>query len=487
MVLSALGRGGVIVRGPSEVNKAALAGFWLGLAIVLGHDKAMSTQDLAVVVLAAGMGTRMRSALPKVLHPLAGRPMINHVLATVEALDAARTVVVIGPDRDDVAEVVSPHTTVVQADRLGTGHAVQQAEAVLKDFTGDVLVMYGDTPLISLETIAAMRAVRQGESKLVVLGFEPAEPGAYGRLITGPEGLERIVEAKDATAEELAVPVCNSGLILAESPLLFDFLGQVTNDNAKGEYYLTDVPALARSAGHRCDVVMGSEAELLGINSRVDLAAAEAVVQDDLRRKAMEGGATLVDPMSVYFSWDTALGQDVTIGPNTVFGPGVCVADNVTIHAHCHLEGAKVADGAEVGPYARLRPGAEIGPGAKIGNFVEVKKAIVEAGAKVNHLSYIGDARVGSGANIGAGTITANYNGVYKSQTDIGAGASTGSNSVLVAPVTIGDGAIIGAGAVIRSDVPANAIATSASNQTSKPDAADRYRRIKQAEKDKKG
>ena len=447
----------------------------------------MSTQDLAVVVLAAGMGTRMRSSVPKVLHPLAGRPLVNHVLGTVDQLGAATCVVVVGPDRDDVSEAVAPHRTVVQADRLGTGHAVLQAKEALKAHNGDVLIMYGDTPLVSIETVLAMRAVRQGDTKVVVLGFEPDDPAGYGRLITGPDGLERIVEAKDATAEELAVTVCNSGLVLADGAILFELLDRVTNDNAKGEYYLTDVPGLARAAGHRCDVVLGNEQELLGVNDRIDLAAAEAVIQDHLRRTAMQNGATLSDPSSVYFSWDTQIGQDVFIGPHTTFGPGVSIADSVRIHGHCHFEGASVAEGAELGPYARLRPGAEIGPGAKIGNFVEVKKAVIEAGAKVNHLSYVGDARVGEGANIGAGTITANYNGIYKSHTDIGTGASTGSNSVLVAPVTIGDGAIVGAGAVIRADVPADAIAVSAADQKTKEAAADRYRCLKQAEKNKKG
>jgi len=442
-------------------------------------------RSTAALVLAAGEGTRMKSATPKVLHQVAGRSLIGHVLATLTEVKANPIVVVVGPNRDDVAAAISPHRAVVQRERLGTGHAVLQARSALKDFNGDILVVYGDTPLVSAETYSRMRAARKKASgpAIVVLGFEPADPAAYGRLIVDADGLERIVEYKDATPQERAVRLCNSGIMLVDAAVLWRLLPKVKANNAKGEYYLTDLVALARKDGLTCAVVHGEAEELMGVNSRGELAAAEAVVQNRLRRAAMEQGATLRDPSTVYFSMDTRLGKDVEVGPFTVFGPGVTVADGAVIKGFCHFEGAHIETGAIVGPYSRLRPGAKIGADAHVGNFVEVKNATLEKGAKANHLAYVGDARVGAAANVGAGTITANYDGFSKNHTDIGAGASIGSNSVLVAPVKIGDGAMTGAGAVVRRDVPADALAVNAGRQETLAGFAAKYRAKKVAEK----
>lgn len=430
----------------------------------------------------------MKSALPKVLHPVAGRPMVAHVLAGAQAVGADPAVTVIGPGHASVADAVAPCPTVVQTDRLGTGHAVLQARDALAGYAGTVLILYGDTPLIRAETLAAMLEARTGagDPAVVVLGFTPADPGPYGRLITAADGaLERIVEAKDATPEELAVGLCNSGVMAVDGSVLFDLLDRVGNDNAKGEYYLTDLVALARAAGRTCAVVTGDPQELLGVNSRAELAVAEAALQDRLRAAAMAGGATLIDPASTFFSADTVLGADVTVGPFCVFGPGVIVESGADIKGFCHLEGAVVKSGARIGPYARLRPGAEIGEDAHIGNFVEVKNSSLAQGAKANHLAYVGDATVGAGANIGAGTITANYDGYFKHRTEIGAGANTGSNSVLVAPVTLGADAMTGAGTVVRSNVPAGALVTNGTDQQVKEGWATRYRAAKKALKDK--
>jgi bifunctional UDP-N-acetylglucosamine pyrophosphorylase / glucosamine-1-phosphate N-acetyltransferase len=356
----------------------------------------------------------------------------------------------------------------------------------MSGFDGDILIVYGDTPLLSSATLARMLEARRSapHPAVVVLGFRPDDPGAYGRLIEGVDGaLDAIVEAKDATAEQQAVGLCNSGVMAVDGARLFVLLDRVGNDNAKGEYYLTDIVALARSDGLACRVVEGDEAELIGVNSRAELAIAERIVQDQLRARAMAEGATLTDPASVFLCHDTRLGRDVVIGPFVVFGPGVCVADTVEIRAFCHLEGVSIESGAHIGPFARLRPGAAIGPGAHIGNFVEIKNASVESGAKVNHLTYIGDARVGAGANVGAGTITCNYDGFFKSLTDIGAGAFIGSNTSLVAPVTIGAGAIIGAGSVVARDVPADALALTRGPHTEKEAWARRFREGRAAEK----
>jgi bifunctional UDP-N-acetylglucosamine pyrophosphorylase/glucosamine-1-phosphate N-acetyltransferase len=444
----------------------------------------MAQEQIAVIVLAAGMGTRMKSSLPKVMHRVAGRPMVSHLLDTVAALQPSKVAVVIGPDMDGVAKTVSPHPTVVQADRLGTGHAVAQVRQVLAGFTGTVLILYGDTPLMTVETLTAMMERRRQpeDPAVVVLGFRPADPGHYGRLIVGAGGLEAIVEHKDATETQRAVTLCNSGVMAVDGARLFDWIDRLTNDNAKGEYYLTDIVALARADGRACGFVEGAEEELLGINSRVELAAAEAIVQARLRRAAMDGGATLTDPDSVFFSWDTKLGRDVVIGPQVVFGTGVSVGDGVEIRAFSHIEGATVESGAMIGPFARLRPGAHVGADVHVGNFVEIKNAVLETGAKVNHLTYVGDARVGARANIGAGTITCNYDGYTKSFTDIGAGAFIGSNSSLVAPVTIGDGAIVGAGSVINKSVAPGALAVARGKQTEVSGWADRFRSTRRAE-----
>lgn len=444
----------------------------------------MTSRKLAVIVLAAGQGTRMKSSLPKVMHPLAGRPMVSHLLDTVAGLEPERLVVVVGPDMEVVSRTVGPHPTVIQTDRLGTGHAVLQAKAALGEFDGDVLVLYGDTPLITRATLERMLAERRGprDPAVVVLGFKPHDPGHYGRLVVGAEGLKAIVEYRDATPDQRENPLCNSGVMAIDGARIWSLLERVDNKNSKGEYYLTDIVALARADGAACAHVEGAEEELLGVNSRSELAGAEALVQARLREKAMEGGATLIDPATVWFSWDTVIGRDVTIFPHVVFGPRVVVGDGVEIKGFCHFEGCTIGAAATVGPFARLRPAAEIGEGAHIGNFVEVKKATVEKGAKVNHLTYIGDARVGAGANVGAGTITCNYDGFDKFFTDIGAGAFIGSNSSLVAPVKIGDGAIVGAGSVITKEVSPGALAVARGSQMEVKSWAERFR-VRHAQK----
>ncbi len=442
--------------------------------------------DLAAVVLAAGMGTRMKSSLPKVMHPLAGRPMIAHLLDTVRALNPGRVVAVIGPDMPIVAKTVAPWPCVEQTERLGTGHAVAQARPVLDGFPGDVLILYGDTPLIAQASMDAMRAARRKGAAVVVLGFRPAEPGSYGRLVTDAAGgLDAIVEAKDATDAQRAITLCNSGVMCVDGRRLFDWIAKIDNKNAKGEYYLTDIVALARAEGLPCAVVEGAEEEMLGVNSRLDLAQAEAVVQGRLRRAAMENGATLIDPASVYFSYDTTLGKDVTVEPHVVFGPGAVIEDGVHIKSFSHIEGAVVRQRALIGPYARLRPQADIGVDCHIGNFVEIKKAVIETGAKVNHLSYIGDARVGTKTNIGAGTITCNYDGFFKYHTDIGANAFIGSNTALVAPVSVGDGASIGAGSVITRSVEAGALSVARGDQKDRAGWATRFREVMRERKAK--
>ena len=444
------------------------------------------SQPFAAVVLAAGDGKRMKSALPKVLHPIAGRPMIAHLMAGLRALAPARIVVVIAPGMDAIEPAVHPAVCVEQDPPLGTGHAVLAARAALADFTGDVMVLFGDCPLMTIATMRAMLAARGApdDPAVVVLGFRPDDPAAYGRLVVDGNGhLTRIVEYRDASAEERALRLCNGGAMAIDGRVLFELLDAVGNGNDQGEYYLTDIVGIARDWGRICAVVEGAAAEVLGINSRQELAAAEAVVQRRLRRAAMADGATLIDPETVWFSHDTRLGRDVVVEPHVVFGPGVEVGDGVRIKAFSHLEGARLAPGAEVGPYARLRPGTEIGAGAKIGNFVEVKQASIDAGAKVNHLSYIGDAHVGAEANVGAGTITCNYDGFFKYRTEIGAGAFIGSNTALVAPVTVGAGAIIGAGSVINKDVAADALALARAPQKEIGVWAAGFRAKRQAQK----
>ena len=428
----------------------------------------MTHPSVAVVILAAGKGTRMKSDLPKVLHPLAGRPMIRHVLDAAALLSPACVGVVVGPGMEDVAAAAAPAQTFVQTRQLGTADAVRAAAELLRGFEGDVIVLYGDTPLITAETMMRMveRRWQDDDPAVVVLGFRPADPGAYGRLILDrASGLEKIVEYADASAAERAVALCNAGLMVFDGSRMFELLDHIDANNAKGEYYLTDAVGLARARGYGCAVVEAPEVEVMGVNCRAELAVAEKIIQQGLRRAAMDGGATLIDPDTTYFSPDTKLGRDVVVGPSVVFGPRVVVADRVEIKAFCHLEGVSIAEGATIGPFARLRPGAAIGEGAHVGNFVEIKNGKLGAGAKVNHLTYIGDATIGAKANIGAGTITCNYDGFAKSLTEIGAGAFIGSNSSLVAPVKIGDGAIVGAGSVVVKDVEPDALTVARGRQ----------------------
>ncbi len=456
--------------------------------------KSPESRKAAAIVLAAGLGTRMKSRLPKVLHPLAGRPMVRMLLDSVAQAGIAKSVVVVGKGAEAVTQAVAPHPTALQAKQLGTGHAVLQARQALcgakgERFNGDVLILFGADPLITPETLGAMLARRRAADApaVVVLGFRPDDPALYGRLKTDAAGnLEAIVEARDASAEELAIPLCNSGAMCVDGKHLFKLLANVGNKNAKKEYYLTDIVGLARAQGLGCAVIEGAADELIGIDDREGLARAEKVAQGRLRRRAMQGGATLADPDTVYFSFDTKLGQDVSVGPNVVFGPGVTVADGVEIRAFCHIEGAEIGAGAIVGPFARLRPGAKLADGVHVGNFVEIKNATLAAGAKANHLSYVGDATVGAKANIGAGTITCNYDGFFKHLTEIGAGAFIGSNTALVAPVKIGDGAIVGAGSTIARDVPADALAITRAPQRAVDGWAAADRKRKSAEKAKK-
>jgi len=444
-------------------------------------------RPVAAIVLAAGKGTRMKSDLHKVLHPIAGRSMLLHLVDSIAALHPARTVVVTGAGREQVEAAVAPLgiATALQAEQFGTGHAVAQAEAALAGFDGDVLILYGDVPLVSTATMRAMldRLAAPDAPAIVVLGFRPSDAGAYGRIIAHDGVIEKMVEYKDATDAERAVDLCNSGLMAVRSEDLFALLARVGNDNAAGEYYLPDIVMLAAADGRRSAVIETSAGEVAGVNSRAELAAVEADWQAQRRVRAMAEGATLIAPETVWFAHDTQIGRDVVIEPNVFFGPGVTVADGVVIHAFSHIEGARIGAKAEVGPFARLRPGAVMGEASKIGNFVEMKKAVLGAGAKASHLTYLGDAEVGEGANIGAGTITCNYDGFFKYKTVIGAGAFIGSNSALVAPVTIGAGATVGAGSVITADVEPDALALVRPQQVSKSGWAKRFRDAMMAKK----
>lgn len=445
----------------------------------------------ALIILAAGKGTRMKSDLPKVLHPIAHAPMLVHAMSAGLSLEPARAVVVAGHGADKVSDVLAEHCpeaeVVLQTEQLGTAHAVLQARGALDGFEGNVVVLYGDTPLITPETLKAMIAAR-AENDVVVLGFEAADPARYGRLILNGAKLERIVEFKDATDEERAITLCNSGVIAADAKTLFDLLDQVGNDNAAGEYYLTDIVGLAQKAGLSATAVTCPEAETLGVNSRVELAQADAAFQAAKRQEMMENGVTLMAPDTVYFAFDTFIGGDTVIEPNVVFGPGVTIENGATIRAFSHLEGCHVSRGAKVGPYARLRPGAELAEDTHVGNFVEIKNATIAQGAKINHLSYIGDAHVGERSNIGAGTITCNYDGVMKHKTDIGPDAFIGSNTMLIAPVTIGAGAITASGTIVPSNarVPDGAIAVSRASLEVKEGRAEKYFTILKAKKAKK-
>ncbi len=426
----------------------------------------------ALVILAAGKGTRMNSDIPKVLHPIAQAPMLVHAMRAGVVLSPERTVIVTGHGAEAVARVAEAEdenaSIAVQEEQLGTAHAVAQARAALEGFQGDVVVLYGDTPFLQPDTLQRMIEAR-AKNDLVILGFEAADPARYGRLVMNGDALERIVEFKDATDEERTITFCNSGLLACDAETLFSLIDAVGNDNASGEYYLTDVVEIARSQGLSVTAVACDEAQTLGINSRADLAAADAVFQVQARSALLDLGVTLMAPETVYLAADTVIGRDTVIEPNVVFGPGVTVESGATIRAFSHLEGCHVSRGSVVGPYARLRPGTELAENAKIGNFVEIKNAEIAEGAKVNHLSYIGDASVGAATNIGAGTITCNYDGVMKHKTTIGENVFIGSNTMLVAPVTLGDGSMTATGTVVTKDIEPDALAVARSKQENKP------------------
>jgi bifunctional UDP-N-acetylglucosamine pyrophosphorylase/glucosamine-1-phosphate N-acetyltransferase len=428
------------------------------------------TADFAVVILAAGQGTRMRSDTHKVLHPIASRPLLLHLLDTVDGIGAKRRVVVVGKGREQVEKALDGRDVTVahQAEQKGTGHAVLQAKEALAGYDGAVLVLYADTPFVEAATLKRMldRLDGGGGPGVVVLGSCPEDPAAYGRIILGDgDRIAKMVEYRDATEAERAVRLCNSGMMAVRSADLFRWLGKVTNDNAAGEYYLPDIVNIAASEGREAVVIEGDAYETAGVNSRAELAHLELEWQRRRREEALQEGATLIDPESVWFAYDTKLGRDVTVEPHVVFGPGVQIADGATIKAFSHIEGASIGAKAAIGPFARIRPGTSLADHTKVGNFVELKKAVVGPGAKVNHLSYVGDAQIGEHANIGAGTITCNYDGFGKYQTVIGTGAFIGSNTSLVAPVTIGNGAVVGAGSVITSDVDADSLAIERNEQ----------------------
>ena len=435
----------------------------------------------AVIILAAGQGTRMRSDTHKVLHPIAGRPLLLHLLDRVEALGADRRIAVLGKGREQVEAAIAGRGVeiAVQTEQKGTGHAVQQAGDALAGYDGPVVILYGDTPFVETATLRRMldRLDAADRPGVVVLASSPADPLRYGRIVLGEgDRIAKMVEYKDATEEERAVRLCNSGMMAVRANDLFRWLGKVGNDNAAGEYYLPDIVNVASSEGREAVVIEGDPYEASGVNSRAELAHLELEWQRRHREQALEEGATLIDPESVWFAYDTKLGRDVTVEPHVVFGPGVSVADGATIHAFSHIEGATIGAKASIGPFARIRPGTVLGEKAKVGNFVELKKADIGEGAKVNHLSYVGDASIGAKANIGAGTITCNYDGFGKYRTAIGAGAFIGSNTALVAPVSVGDGAIVGAGSVITRDVEADSLAVERNEQKGIAGWARRFR-----------
>jgi bifunctional UDP-N-acetylglucosamine pyrophosphorylase/glucosamine-1-phosphate N-acetyltransferase len=438
---------------------------------------------VSLIVLAAGLGTRMNSDLPKVLHQVAAAPLLHHALTAGRALDPARVVVVAGHEAEAVTRSALAFDesvqVVVQEPQLGTAHAVTTAAPLLAEAAGDAIVLYGDTPFIRPETLQAMLEAR-AQHAVVILGFQARDAGRYGRLIVNGDRLEKIVEYKDATESERAVTLCNSGVVSADAKTLFDLVAQVGNDNAAGEYYLTDVVQIARAAGLSAGVVICDESETLGVNTREQLAQAEAAFQTRARAEAMENGVTLTAPETVFFGLDTYIGRDTTIAPNVFFGAGVTVESGAEIKSFCHLEGCHISRGAVVGPFARLRPGAELAEDVHVGNFVEIKNAILDEGVKVGHLTYLGDAHVGEFTNIGAGTITCNYDGVMKHRTVIGKRAFIGSDTMLVAPVKVGDGALTASGSVITQDVPAEALAISRAAQQNKAGLATKlFERLK--------
>jgi bifunctional UDP-N-acetylglucosamine pyrophosphorylase/glucosamine-1-phosphate N-acetyltransferase len=444
--------------------------------------------ELAIIVLAAGKGTRMKSNLPKVMHRAAGRSLLAHVLHAVKALAPAKTIVVSGPGmaavEAEARSIIPGAALVIQQQRLGTANAVAQAKPALNGFSGTVLVLYADAPLVEPGTTRALAATVSAASPMAVLGFEAASPHGYGRILRNAAGdVAAIREELDASSQERSITLCNSGIMAVVSAMLWNLLPRIGRANAKKEYYLTDLVGLAVAEGAKVGLSICPGCEVLGVNDRVQLAGIEAEIQARLRRLHMLNGVTLTAPETVLFCTDTVIGQDVTIGPHVVFGPGVTVADNAEILAFSHIEGASIGAGARIGPYARLRPGAEIGPEAHIGNFVEVKKAVIGQGAKANHLAYIGNAKVGANTNIGAGTITCNYDGFEKHLTDIGANVFVGSNTAFVAPVKVNDGANIAAGSVINKDVPADALAITRAELHIHGGWASKYREIKKAHK----
>ena len=444
----------------------------------------MTSHPRAAIILAAGQGTRMKSPLPKVLHPVGGRAMLDHAIDAAEALGCERIVVVVGahsPEvRDHVVKRLGEDGIAVQDPPLGTGHAVRAAEAVLGDFVGQVVITYGDVPLLRAADIEPVFAAHEGVS---VIGFEARDPGAYGRLVMDGDQLAAITEAKEASPAVLALTACNSGVMAAPVGLLFDLLRELKNDNANGEYYLTDVVELARKRGEPTRAVFAGEDAVMGVNAQAELAVAEALFQKAQRETFLAAGVTMPAPETVHFAFDTEVGGGTTIEPYVVFGLGAKIAAGARVRSFSHIEGAIVASGAEVGPYARLRPGAELGEGAKVGNFVEVKNVRMEAGAKANHLAYLGDGTVGAKANIGAGVIFCNYDGFFKHRTTVGEGAFVGSNSSLVAPVAIGAGAMVGSGSVITADVAAGDLALGRGPQTAKPGWAARFMETMRAKK----
>ena len=447
--------------------------------------------SVSLIVLAAGMGSRMNSEVPKVLHKIGAAPLLHHAMAAGMALDPARIVVVTGHGAEAVAlaakDFEASAETVLQEQQLGTGHAVAQAAPLLDTMVGDVIVLYGDTPYITAATLERIIDARSRHS-VVVLGFDSADPGNYGRLIAQGESLERIVEFKEATDKERAIRLCNSGIVCASAKDLFALVAKVGNENAAGEYYLTDIVAIARASGLSAGVVYCDEAETLGINTRAELAAAESAFQTRMRAEAMENGVTLIAPETAFFALDTVIGRDTVIGPNVIFGPRVTIESGVEIKGFCHLEGCHISRGASVGPFARLRPGTELAEDVHVGNFVEIKNSILDEGVKVGHLTYLGDTQVGEFSNIGAGTVTCNYDGVMKHRTVIGKKAFIGSATMLVAPLTIGDGALTGSGSVITQDVPADAIAIGRAKQVNRPGLASvLFAKLRAAKAAKKG
>jgi bifunctional UDP-N-acetylglucosamine pyrophosphorylase/glucosamine-1-phosphate N-acetyltransferase len=474
----------IVSDGAAFWNRQAIAGKELVMTSETASPLARSSahplaRPLAIVVLAAGKGTRMKSDLHKVLHPIAGRPMLDHLLASAAELAPERQVVVAGHGREQLEAALGESATIaVQEPQLGTGHAVQQAQAALAGFAGDVLILYGDVPFVRADTMRTMLERLDGADApaVVVLGFEPADTLQYGRIVAENGKIAKMVEHKDASDAERATRLCNSGLMAVRSDELFALLDRVGNDNSQGEYYLVDIVNVANADGRTCAVVVTPDAdEVAGINSRAELAEAEARWQARRRKQAMDDGATLIAPETVWFAWDTQLGRDVTVEPNVVFGPGVKVADKVTIHGFSHLEGATLASGVQIGPFARLRPGAVLQEGSKIGNFVEMKNTVLGRGAKANHLTYLGDAEIGAGANLGAGTITCNYDGYFKHKTVIGERAFIGSNSALIAPVRIGADAIVAAGSAVSRDVADGELRLVRAEQLVKPGWADRF------------